>query len=94
MRSMPRVLKFFKKFFGYTFCNFGSFEILSLYPNINSSDWLTEYVQWHIDKVFRETRMVEMASTLSSRTFLVNFWFLHVFVVVLISIRLFVVACW
>ena len=31
--------------------------------------------------------MVKLASTLSSRTFLLNFWFLPVFVVVIIVIR-------
>ena len=58
MTSMPRVFLIFLKTFGYFFCKFGTFEILSLYPNIDSSNWLTEGVKWHIDKVFRETLMV------------------------------------
>ena len=35
------------------------FEILSHYPNIDSSNWFIDDVQWIIDKkVFRETLMV------------------------------------
>ena len=30
------------------------FEILSHYPNIDSSHWPREHVQWNVDKVFRE----------------------------------------
>ena len=34
------------------------FEILSCYPNNDSSHWLREDGQWILDKVFRETLMV------------------------------------
>ena len=30
------------------------FEILSHYPNVDSSQWLKKSVQWVIDKVVRE----------------------------------------
>ena len=33
-------------------------ELLSFYPDINSSYWFKEDVQWMIDKVFREKLMV------------------------------------
>ena len=49
------------------------------------SHWPGEHVQLIIDKVFREKIMVYMALTLSSCTFLLNFWILPVFVVVFIA---------
>ena len=58
MTSMPRVFIIFLKDFWRIFCNFVPFEILSLYPNIDNCDWLTEHVQWHIDKVSMRTAYV------------------------------------
>ena len=76
------------------FCGYirfiGYFELISQYANIDSSHWLKKYVQWTNDKVFRQKLMVQMSSTLSSCTSLLNFWFLPGFVVVLIDIRLIV----
>ena len=59
-----------------------NFEILSHYLNIDSSQTLRDEVQWIIDNVFREKLMVQMAPTLCSRTFLLSFWILPVFVAV------------
>ena len=57
MTSMPGVFIILLKKFGFLFVIL--FPLKSdLYPNIDSSDWLTEDIQWHIDKVFRETLMV------------------------------------
>ena len=69
------------------------FEILTRYPYIDSSHWLREDVQRIIDNVFREKSVVEKFLTLSSRTFLQNYWFLPVFVVVFIVIRFIVMSC-
>ena len=52
MTSMPRVFKFQKKF-GFFFVILVPFEILSLYPNIDSSHCLIENVQWIIKKTFQ-----------------------------------------
>ena len=35
-----------------------TFELISPYPKIDSSNWLRKCVQWIIDKVFREKLMV------------------------------------
>ena len=51
------------------------FELLSHYPDIDSSHWLREDVQCIIHQVFRGKLVVLRASTLSSRTFLQNFCF-------------------
>ena len=67
--------------FGPFFVTLVPFEILSDYPNIDSSHWLREDVQWIAEKIFGEKFKSKMASTLSSRTFLLKFWTLHVFVV-------------
>ena len=64
------------------------FEFLRHYLNTDSSNLLREAVQWIKEKVFREQLMIYMASIFSSRTFLLNFWFLPLFVVVFIAIRL------
>ena len=68
-----------------------TFEILSLYPNIYNSLWLKEGVQCITDKIFIEKFMFYMASTRSSRTFLLKFRYLPVFVV-LVAIRLIVMS--
>ena len=50
--------------FSYFFYIFGNFlilvpfDILSFYPNIDSSEWLQENVEWIIEKVFIEKLMV------------------------------------
>ena len=69
-----------------------TFELISHYPNIDSSHWLRKYVQLITDKFFREMRMIQMALTLSSLTFLLNFWFLPVFVVVFIVVSFIVMS--
>ena len=51
------------------------FELAPNYPNIDSSHWLREGMQWITDKGFREKIMVYLASTLSSRIFLLKFGF-------------------
>ena len=91
MTSMTQDFKKLKK--NLIFVSLVSFEIFSHYPNIDISHWLTEGVQWITDKKFIEKIMVQMAST-PSRTFLLNFWFLPVSVVVLIVIRLIVISYW
>ena len=58
--------------------------MLSRYLYTDSSHWFREDVQWIIDKNFRVELMILFASTLSSVTFLLNFSFLPVFVVVFI----------
>ena len=92
MTSMSRVF-IIPKNLGFFFVILVPFELLSHYPNINGSYWLREDFQGIIVKVVRETRVVLMASTFSSRTFLLNFWFLHAFVVVFIIIRLILLSC-
>ena len=67
-------------------------EILSHYPHIDSSHWFREDVKLIIDKVCGEKLMCLIASALSSRTFLLIFWFLPVFVVFFIFIRLIVIS--
>ena len=52
MTPEPRVCIFSKKNFGYFFLTLVAFEILSHYPNIDSSYWPKENVQGIIDKVF------------------------------------------
>ena len=72
MTSMPQDFKNKIKIFYFSvFLN--PFEILSLYSNLYNFYWLKEDVQWIIDRVLRETLMVHLASTLSSRTFLLIF---------------------
>ena len=67
------------------------FEILSHYPYIDISHWLKKDVHWITDKNFMEKFMV-MASTRSSRTFLLNFWFLPIWLFLLKVIRLIVIS--
>ena len=62
----------------------GPFELVLHYPIIDSSHWLKEEIHLIIDKFFREKSLVLMASTLSSCTFLLIFWFLPVVVFVTI----------
>ena len=88
MTSMTEDLKFF---FVVVFVLLVTFELLSHYPNIDSSNLIKQNVQWIPDKIFREKLLVKMASTIS-HIFLLNFWFLPVFVVVFIVIRLIVMS--
>ena len=99
MTSMTQDFNFFKFFFD-VFVFLVTFDLLSHYPKIIhiiqilfQSHWLREDVQWIPDKVFRENLMVQLASTLSSRTiFFAEFWFLPVFVIVFTIIRLIVMS--
>ena len=52
MTSMTQDFKKLKKKFLNIFVLLVTFEILSHYPNINSSYWLKEDVQWVTDKNF------------------------------------------
>ena len=52
MTSMTRFQFFFR--FLDIFVLLVTFEILSHYPNIDSSHWLRNDVQWITDEVFRE----------------------------------------
>ena len=49
---------FSKIFFNVLFVILFPLEILSHYPKIDSSNWLLEEVQRHLDKVVRETLIV------------------------------------
>ena len=69
-------------------------KILSYYPNNDSSNWLREDLQWIEYNFFKQKFIVLMASTLSSRTFLLNFLFLNVFDVLFIVKSLFVMSYW
>ena len=81
---MPLVFIFFF-YFGYLFLFLVPFEFLSHYHNTDRSHWFREDVQWIIDKVFRVVLIIKIGSTISSGTFLLNFSFLPVFVVVFIG---------
>ena len=83
----------FKKKFRILFVILVPFEILSNYLNIDSSHWQIKDVERIIVKGFKEKRLVEMASTITSRTFLLKFRFLHIFFVVFITIILIVMSC-
>ena len=98
---MTRFQKLIFRFFGY-FHFFGyrfiDFEILSLYPNFDTSHWLKNDVQWIIDERWSFQRKVFGLNVFDtffshfSTEFLV-FWFLPV-LVVFIVIRLIVMSCW
>ena len=72
MTLMPQDFKNNFKTIGF-FVFLNPFEILSHYPNLDSSRWFWEDVQWIIDEIFEEKIIVQMASTLSSRSFLLIF---------------------
>ena len=76
MTSMQQDLKVFQKNFLDSFVILVSLLILSHYPDIDISNWLSEKFQRITDKAFREKLIVLMASTLSDRTFLTNFFWL------------------
>ena len=67
----------FKIFFPHNFGSFWNFNTLSYFWLLH---WLREDGRGIIHKCFREKFMLWTASTLSSRTFLFNFWILPVFV--------------
>ena len=54
MTSMPPDLKKKTLEFADTFVFLNPFEILSHYPNLDSSRWFREDFQWIIEKIFRE----------------------------------------
>ena len=61
-----------------------TFEILSYYPNIDSSLWLKEDILWITDKIFREKFLVKMVSA--------EFLVFACFFVVFIAMRLIVMS--
>ena len=89
MTSMRRIFIFFCSDFFFVILIL--FEILPLYSIFDSFDWLREYLQWTTDKGFIEELLVLKASKFSARFFL-NFWFLPVFFVVFMFIRLIVMS--
>ena len=56
-----------------------AFEILSLYPTIDSSYWQKEDVHWITDIFLRENLMVSKGFDLFFLHFFTEFWFSPVF---------------
>ena len=66
MTSMTRFQKIFFRFLE-TFVLLVTFELLSHYPNIDSSHWLRKDVIWITDEVFREKRVLNGSDTFTSQ---------------------------
>ena len=62
-------------FSGTFFLFLDPFEILSHFPITDCSHWYREDVERIIDEIYKEELMINIASTLYSRTFLLNFGF-------------------
>ena len=75
MTSITQDFKKIKKTWGF-FVLLVTFEVISHCSNIDSSHWLKEDDYWLTNTNFIDKFMVSKASTRSSRTFLLNFWFL------------------